>query len=516
VKASGALAGLLLVAAAAMSYRLDDPWMGKHAYASAQTARIARHHLEDCLGVTRLASVLRVDRQSGRPGVVYAHRPPGFPLVLAGAFYVFGARESVARATMIFVALLSVICLDRLVLRLFDRPTAWLASMLLALAPAMLYGGRIVSLTHPVLLWILASVLGYMRWLNSRRGLDFALLVTVMSAGMLTNWQAYYLSAILPAHFLLFERSRRGSGRVLILGLLAPLWFALLVGHLLLVSPTAWNEITGVFRFRAGLMSVDEQLAFYDAVAEYSFGGLLLALAKHAFRWLTLPLIIATLAGAGVWLRRWKQAPADRGRLAIVGMLLAPAALHTMLFHNTMYVHDYLIVLFLPGIAVLGALGLMWLWRRHTLGTRALSAVLMLAFAAQSSAETYRFHMLEFPEPVVVGMELAKALPANNPVVVIGLPYHPAVEWYARREVNFVDRDGPLETQRGRQPRSVAVVKWPREWLQGLRKDRSDRAAERFVERTQAAMRYVAKHGRRCGETRNLWLYTLPPPGEKQ
>lgn len=501
---------VILLAAAGMSYPLSMPWVGRNDYASAQIALIARNHLEHGFGVTRLLNVSRVDRNDPSELAVYSHRPVLFPIVLSLVLAVFGAEEWAARLFVVTLSAGGGWLLYRLMARTADPAAGVLAAFFYMFAPANLFYGRVVSLTQGIVFFIIAIIWAYYRWFDSRSARDYALLIVVLILGMLTNWQAYYFAAILPVHYWLCRGQRGATTKLAGLALLGPLMFALVLAHVLVLFPREANELWDIFRFRAGWMSQAEQVDYYSSSVEYSVLGFAWVVGKHLVSLITIPLLLLALVGAAVLGRRFSAGRGDRGHLSAPAVLIAPALFHTVLFHNTMYIHDYLVLLYLPAIAALAGIGTSVMARDARFGR--LTAWLALATCAiflwLSLMKTAALHGEDNVYPLAIGMAVAESTDEHDDVIVLGTVYHPAIEWYADRNVYFVDHDGPIEQIASRRKCVAAVLKWTPEWVKEMA-NADDTSAMMLADRTREALRFIEEHGRPVRETKDLTIYSL-------
>lgn len=475
---------LLFAIALAMSPRIDVPWIYVDDYASAAFSTIARNHAEFGIGQTRAASILRVDRADPRHSPVYGHHPFLYPLLLAQAFQLLGPHEWVARAAAVSVSLAIMGILYLLMSDAFDRLVGLLAVALYGVSPANLFGGRMVSLEQPALLAIVAAIYFYYRWLRTDARRDFSLCVLVLLLGMLTEWQVYYLAAILPLHHLGMARDR--WPQLCIIAVLAPLAFGLFVLHLYAADPQQTDQLWQAFRHRTGVMDDAEQLAFTGHVASYTVGELLATIGHHLVHRLSWPLLLLAGGGLIITLRELRSTRALRAWLPL--LLLAPAVMHTVLFSNAMYIHQCLAMLFLPGIAAAASIALAVLCRPPVTAPRALLGVALCTWMLSTSMRrTSDFYAHESWDPVLVGNALRETDSASATTLVLGLPYHPAVEWCAQRDVVFVDDMG---RNRPRPIDSIALVDGATGFV--ARGPSADPATEHFRQATAA------------------WLHVLP------
>ncbi len=518
-----ALGIVLAIMGALMFPGSGAPWTERHHYASAAFATIARNHLQLGLRTTQGASVLRVDPRRLEPVAVYAHHPFGYPLALAGVFRIAGASELAARATAIACSLTTTCLLFVLMRRAFDWPTAVAAAALFGLAPGTLCDGRIVSLEQPLLVAIVAAIWLFDQWLTSGRRRDYWLLVSVLVVGMAIEWQAYYLSAILPiGTWLLGPRPMRWRPVVGLLTI-APVMLAIFLLHIWLADFRQLGDLYQTLLFRAGLLGATQQLGQLGQVTDYSIGEFFTRLGEHLRTELTWPLCGLALVGLGVICWTMRREPIARRRLAIPLLLAAPGVCHTILFSNAMYVHDCLSILYLPAAAAAGALALRCLWvvERWRLAGLVATALIVVVFARSSLAEVAALREIVEPDAWIVGTELAEITRPDDAVLILGMPYDPAVFWYAQRELMFAGEDGALvgrfrEKIDIRDPTVVAVLQGTLEYL--AMPSPADPGSRQFYDRTAKTWSFVREYFIESGRTENLIIYRAGPnkPARKE
>ncbi len=534
------IAVLLVAVGACMSYRLSVPWVGNHDFASCLVSTLARNHQQYGFAQTKLIPFLRFDAEDPSARTVYSHRPPLFPVVLALAFGVLGATEASARLTIIAVSLGSRLTLYVLVSRLFGRRVGWLAAALFGIAPANLYFGRVVSLTQAIVLMILLTVCVYMRWCDSRRRRDLWILLAVLVVALLTNWQAYYLCLLLPAHHYLTAQGRPARGEMLLLLVAGPLVFGLFVVHLLSLHPGEARELIDTLEFRSGWMTAAKQLQFTGHVFQYDVITFARRMTDNLVTLIRAPLLLLAVASMMATAVQMWLPHENRQRLAAPWLLLGLAVGDTLVFHNAYYIHNYLVLLYLPALAVFGAISLAKLIEpaltfQHPIiapaageesrtGRTAISriadarvgvaVVLVLWFVAGSVVETRTWHARNEFSVVNLAHEIEKLTAPEEAVVLVGLTHHPAIEWYSGRHVYFLDQDGPIEEiMRRHRPKILALIRSTPAIVKGL-KTTNPRRAEFLDARYSGAIQFAKRHARLVDESRDLIIFELPrqPP----
>lgn len=499
------IVALLAITAACMTPLIRDPWVYRDDYASAAYAVIARNHFEFGLGVTRGASALTVDRAAPEESPVYAHHPFLWPIIESLAFKLFGATEFVARALCVLTAIATIYLLFRLVSEQFTVRIGFSAAALYAVSPANLFDGRTNSLEQPASLFIVAGVYAYLRWLTAPSLSRLLALVAVLAIGMQVEWQTYYLAVILPMHYVWVRRSLSHWRALSVVAITAPVMFAVFLAHLRFADASQFADLKNAFLFRAGLMSATDQIDFAGNVTHYGLAGFLETMFGHAAHLLTVPFLLVSIGGLLYCVAEtWKAGQ----RFSTPLLLIAPALIHTAVFSNAMYVHECMVILYLPGLSVAAAIVVDKCFQTVSLrDARFVGAVLFfVVYAMLSARRTAELYADQTFDPWVVGTEIGRSTLPSDEVLVLGLPYHPAVEWYAKRDVAFADRSPVGRTNKRGTPTVVAVLDDIENWM-AVEQGR-DAGAQDFATETRRLLS-LTKDAASQERTDHLTLYRL-------
>jgi hypothetical protein len=145
-------------------------------------------------------------------------------------------------------------------------------------------------------------------------------------------------------------------------------------------------------------------------------------------------------------------------------------------------------------------------WRRAGV----LATLVVVAFFLRSSLRaTKALHLDNVPDAWLIGTEVAEATRAGDAVLLLGMPYDPAVFWYANRELLFAGEDATLVGHVGPSDFSTAtvaaVVKGTPEFVALPAPD--DAGSQRFHERTARAWQFVRQSFKPAGETERVLIY---------
>lgn len=233
---------LLLVVAAAQSTGLKRPFLRHHEANGTEFSKHARNHLKFGLGVTKGlmldVSGPRLDAYEDYRRHFYSHHPPLSALLLAGAFAWAGDEEAVFRLFLAGWSILALILFRRAAARLLPNPWDRTATLLFAALPSFVFYSVVTCLHVIALVGILCGLLGYLRWRDGGRPVDFALLVAGQAFACWSSWEGYYLApVVLAAH--LWDRRPRTAPVAALLGVNAAL-FGLYLLHLTWADPSGW------------------------------------------------------------------------------------------------------------------------------------------------------------------------------------------------------------------------------------------------------------------------------------
>lgn len=139
---------------------------------------------------------------------IFVYWPPGFAVVEAAIFGLFGVSVVTARATVVMFACLAGLMMYALGRRWFDRWTGLLASLLLITCPHGVLWMRDVMLEWPATFWILATVHAYQVHRDTQKARWAAALGVAGVMAFMTKQTAGFILPVLLLHALI-SRDRR-------------------------------------------------------------------------------------------------------------------------------------------------------------------------------------------------------------------------------------------------------------------------------------------------------------------
>jgi 4-amino-4-deoxy-L-arabinose transferase-like glycosyltransferase len=141
----------------------------------------------------------------------YQNHPPLWPWTLGVAFKILGEGDAQARLVPIIFSVISLFLLYRLLNLLYGKGIALVAGFLYAILPITAFYGHHPSHESLTVASILGTMLLYHHWASKECVSRFLPLLLVYAVAMITDWPAYLLAALLPAHYIL---ARRKIGRM--------------------------------------------------------------------------------------------------------------------------------------------------------------------------------------------------------------------------------------------------------------------------------------------------------------
>ncbi|HEY7224412.1 MAG TPA: glycosyltransferase family 39 protein [Micromonosporaceae bacterium] len=354
-------AAILLLAATLLTLNVGTPFWAQHEFNGAVFTGVAANHLRLGLGVTRgqdyfadtpyglwptpaqVPDLMALYFHGQTTAVPYGHHPPLLGLTVAGAIAVFGEHTAVVRAVPIVYSLLGLVLFYLLVVRLFDRGIARVASLLYATFPLFAYFGRNVCHEAPTLCYGLALILAYVRWRpgGPRRRWWAALMAGSVVVGGCYGWPMYYLVGLLIAVDWV-SRRRFDSRLALTIGLPGVVTLAGVLGQITAMPGGGLSQLLANGQLRTGdtdssgatPMAWWHQLVRY--YAEQNFGKIAVALVPFAVGFLVY--------------RAYRERLSQR--TMIVGLFGAWGLVHIVLWRDGAWVHTYWQFYLLPFVAI--------------------------------------------------------------------------------------------------------------------------------------------------------------------
>lgn len=311
----------------ALLYKIDKPFWGHHDWNGAYWGNVARNYGRYPLGTTKLAMITSSGPAKPSDFEYNFHYSPLYPLVLGLVFKVFGVSEVGARGLAVVLSGATLAVFYRLVQKYFSGRVALAALILWIATPMFLYFGKMPVHDVMILFWAVLAVYFYLCG-------KFYTLVFFLVLALLSGWPGYSLVPAMTLHWWFFRKASFLSGdRVLLLWLVAVAGFASLLVHDKVVTGSFFGGgLAEIFFFRLQRVEVTTFLATMARwlVAYYTF-----------LTGLSLLMVIF-----------WRKFV--RGDIAL--LFLGMALVYPVVFSDSAFRHDYLLVYFLPYLTLASAL----------------------------------------------------------------------------------------------------------------------------------------------------------------
>ena len=418
-----AVSAVILIVVACLSYEIAEPWNGWFDSAGAMHSRFARNFLtfgflKTCFSPTWDQGSVLPDRFDH-----YLHHPPLVDYMVAASFKIFGMHEWGARAVPVAFSAVALLALYIAVKKIYGRHTALLSVIFMGFTPMFLYYGRMVNHEVIFLAFYLLTLYFYICFTKTRKPAYLAGLSVSSLLAYMTAWPAFYLSAILLAHYLFFQYARARDRRPVLIFILMPVLFAALYAAWFYYIKGSFEDIALAFLHRAR-----PSAAYSFTWRDY--------LSTQAYNFTSL--FTVSLCALAVF---YLFSAVRKGRkdlfsgAGVEWLFLILASAHVIIFRQGVQEHAFWLFYFLPFFGVACARAALFVSERFR-ATRLLP-VIALCFMALFLRESYftvrLLHEFEFD----IGLESLKAInSATIPSEEIGTNFPVSVPggWYLNRK----------------------------------------------------------------------------------
>ena len=402
------LALVLLYTAGFQLVVLDRPFAYDMEGAAASEIGIwARNYLRFDWAQTRGMPVLTVGQHSTAPIVLHPDHPPLIPLLVAAFYAGFGVGEWQARLPMSIMLIAAVCVLYRLLARTATRRAGVVAATVFAACPMMLFfGGMPDPSGTPLILFILLSVVGYLRFHAEPRLSTFMPFFAAFGIASLCDWPGYVIAPVFLAHFIV-TKPRTEWPWIVAFGGAACALFAAVYVYITLATHSPWTWMLPRFARHSTAVGAQAFTLMEWLGTAFDFNRRL-----HT---------VALLIASGLWLVifgvRFRRPPAG----ATVARLLIAWGVACVVIGNTAaYTHESIWIFLTPGIAVTTALLIEWLClvaEQHRVAAVMGPGVALVvaAFATWTAYTTYGRLYPTTPAAPFTPMEMGQAIQAAAP-----------------------------------------------------------------------------------------------------
>ena len=392
----------------------------------------------------------------------YVHHPTLLPLLVTGAFAIFGEAEWVARLVPITASLASVLLIWTLMRSILGRRAAALSTAFFVTLPMELHYGDMVDFEPCLVMCMLAALVCLRQWDLTRNWKWAAGTAIWCQMALWMDWPGYIFVLSVAAAFLaswLVKRpifplltSRRSlQWALLLLGItgLSGVLFLLQIHH---ANAGAWEDLWNALRMRLGNHLVTNSNGPTAEAPVFSWVEWCRAI-LHGMRsdFLPPPWIFAAIGSIAI-IRGWKSSEGLRWcGMAAIPMLIA-GVLYVLILRNESFIHDFATFYLIGALALIAGAGMeqCFRWGEDTLQSQksapALAGALLIFFAVlaifgfrQAEAQRSQFLLLDGhtrePSDLVpaLGHELAKFFPEGTSILCNFDPYGTTLNYYAQR-----------------------------------------------------------------------------------
>jgi len=446
------VAGIFL--SASLFHTINVPWVEEDNVFGAAYAQAACNNLRAGLSVTAgVPATFYVGPLPIPPDAYYVHHPVLFPLLVTASVRALGEKEWAIKLVPICCSILSAWLLWILVGHAINKRAAAFAVAFFVTLPMELHYGELVDYEPCLVMWMLAALVCLRNW-EVRGGRRWIILAALCCLSALwTDWPGYLFTVSVAVSFLLKKEKSSVRFALLLLGLMAfsGILFLLQIRY---VNPEAWRDLWTAVTMRLGSgMQPGSSGAAPGAAPQFTFGEWV----RRIFQSLGQNYLLADWLFVGVgafYLARNLKQPGFRWLRGAVLHMAIPGVLYMGLLRNWSFIHDFASFFCIGSIAVLGGLGLEFVWTWVERGPRSnvlrpagavatFGVLIWLAAAGFAHAEKQRSQFLildgDAPEPSNlipdVGRYLAKTFPADATILCNFDPYYSSLSYYAKREI---------------------------------------------------------------------------------
>jgi hypothetical protein len=343
---------------------------------------LARNYLNFGWGETYGMPILTVGHIPGVPIVFYNHHPPLVPLLIVPFYALFGVGEWQTRLPTAIATVSAVYVLSLLMDRVSNRRVAIIAAALFASTPMILYFGGLPEVVGmPLVLFMLLTVMAYLKFYCHPSGRTLCLLLSSFSLAALSDWPAFIIIPIFLVHFVA-NRPRYQWSWIIAFCVSASGLFALIYMYIMLSTGASLGWMLPSFHCRTGIN------------ADFTLGEWLRKVIYFQGQIHTFPLVLVSFAWIFTfgWRLHYPQPGATVARI-----LLAWGIFHVLIGRQGVFIHEWWYAPLTPGLCVAAALLLDMIMRtaeRHRT-TKAINYLIIFLIILHASwTSLYSFQRL--------------------------------------------------------------------------------------------------------------------------
>ena len=347
---------LLLVQSLLLVRNYSQPWNGTDGGEGAFFSSIARNYINYGIFELKGGQATNFGEVANKSEFnFYQHHPPMVPLLTYVSFQLFGESEGAARLAPIVFTIGSGALLFALTRGLFGFTIALLSTFFFASFPMTIFFGRKLGYESPTLFFILLTSYFYFRFIKTNREGDLIAFFVAMTAGLLTDWAAYFTVPIFMVHYWTTQKSGQFKKRILIgLPILAATTLGLFILNTWLAAPELVFSVFYQGMAYIGLISPTSELAkhYTEAQLDVPLWPYFRQILTRLDQLFSYPIILLALAGGFILAKDGKM---SSQKWVIIVLIIVPI-LNWLLFWKSMYIHLWWGYYFTAPLAVLAAI----------------------------------------------------------------------------------------------------------------------------------------------------------------
>ena len=312
---------LAVIAFVILLYQINKPFWGQFDWTGSWFGTIAGNYLQIDISKTLLAPITTAGTQDRTLWTYYNHYPVTYPLIVAGSIGIFGNTEWSVRIVSVVFTVLMIMAFYILCRKFFHPLVGIFGIICILVTPMFIYYGKLPVHEQPVLFLSLMAVSFYVS-----KNYKLMTLFTVLA--FLVSWTGAYILILISIH-----KRRLFVPACLILVIIALL-------HLLHIY-----------------ISSDIKDFFGALTERTTSGGSPVTFVIKQVQWFlalyTKPLALISLCGLIFW------------RRPLLLMFFAWGFFQWFVVNRIMWIHDYMLIYFLPFVALSCGLFFFKIWEKN-------------------------------------------------------------------------------------------------------------------------------------------------------
>lgn len=334
---------LFILSVSLIGQNLDKPFWGEHDWNGVRYGNIARNYLRYGLFETKLGQVENSGYVGKEEFEYYTHYPPLLPLSIAFSYRFFGISEWSTRLVPLIFTSLSIVLIFLIGSKLWDLRIGVMASALALATPMVLYFGKNASHESLTLFLIMLSFFGYLQFFRTAKLRFKILFILGLILSEATVWAGYLLVPAITVVSVL-RRDWIWVKAIIPYWFLSAFIFLIHLGHVHILTGTiSGGDLFGSFLLRSGISQSIQPEGF-------NFINYLNTLRLWFSTLFTLTLVILAI---GWFVARFRGIQDQDWPILTLGMV---GLIYILVFSNSVFIHNYLIIYFLPFLALSAAL----------------------------------------------------------------------------------------------------------------------------------------------------------------